>query len=178
MEWIYVINLPAQEYPLKTNAEIVKILKILNGTCSIESVYKVFHKRTNEIYFVNPWSLKVKGTGLLKRPPPYSVVVGKGSAYGAFSRKFVDFAVNDMKAREILKWTEDTFSPDETYWATLAMNKHLGTPGIKYTGKMAAVTKQTLKYGPVALNARKRWQTTITSTMGTFRSEILSEAVC
>ncbi|XP_022301003.2 beta-1,3-galactosyl-O-glycosyl-glycoprotein beta-1,6-N-acetylglucosaminyltransferase 4-like isoform X2 [Crassostrea virginica] len=134
VKWKYVINLPAQEYPLKTNAEIVKILKILNGTCSIESIYdEVLHKRTNEIYFVNPWSLKVQGTGLHKRPPPYSVVVGKGSAYGAFSRKFVDFAVNDMKAREILKWTEDTFSPDETFWATLAMNKHLGTPGIKYT---------------------------------------------
>ena len=55
---------------------------------------------------------------------------------------FVDFAVNDMKAREILKWTEDTFSPDETYWATLAMNKRLGTPGIKYTGKLTVVTKQ------------------------------------
>ncbi|XP_078331661.1 N-acetyllactosaminide beta-1,6-N-acetylglucosaminyl-transferase-like isoform X3 [Crassostrea virginica] len=134
VNWKYLINLPAQEFPLKTNNEIVKILKIFNGTSSIESTYDGrFEYRVNESYIVNPKTLKVESTGRRKDPPPHNIIVGKGSAYGAFSRKFVDFAVNDIKAREILKWTEDTFSPDETFWATLAINKQLGTPGIKYT---------------------------------------------
>ncbi|XP_078331429.1 beta-1,3-galactosyl-O-glycosyl-glycoprotein beta-1,6-N-acetylglucosaminyltransferase 4-like isoform X4 [Crassostrea virginica] len=137
VNWKYLINLPAQEFPIKTNTETVKILKILNGTSSVESIYekKLSHRRTSEMYIVNPWTLRVMGTGLPKKQPPFNVSIGKGSAYGAFSRNFVDFAVNDIKAREILKWTADTFSPDETFWATLAMNKHLGTPGINSIGE-------------------------------------------
>ncbi|XP_022310513.2 beta-1,3-galactosyl-O-glycosyl-glycoprotein beta-1,6-N-acetylglucosaminyltransferase 4-like [Crassostrea virginica] len=134
VKWKYFINLPAQEYPLKTNAEIVKILKLLNGTCSIESKYhKVFHYRVTQSYWENPKTLKVERRYLRKSPPPHNMTVGKGSAYGAFSRRFVEFALNDERAQDLLKWTEDTYSPDETFWATLAINKHLGTPGIKYT---------------------------------------------
>ena len=136
VKWKYFINLPAQEYPLKTNAEIVKILKLLNGTCSIESKYdKVFHYRVTQSYWENPKTLKVERRYLRKSPPPHNMTVGKGSAYGAFSRRFVEFALNDERAQDLLKWTEDTYSPDETFWATLAINKHLGTPGIKYTGR-------------------------------------------
>ena len=135
VDWKYLINLPAQEYPLKTNAEIVKIFKIFNGTSSIESIYhEGTHYRVNETYRVNPKTLKMEGTGRQKDPPPYNTTVGKGNAYGAFSRRFVHFALNDEKAQGVLEWTKDTFSPDETFWATLVMNKHLGAPGIKYTG--------------------------------------------
>ena len=35
-KWKYFINLTGQEFPLKTNGELVKILKILNGSNSIE----------------------------------------------------------------------------------------------------------------------------------------------
>ncbi|XP_046338961.2 beta-1,3-galactosyl-O-glycosyl-glycoprotein beta-1,6-N-acetylglucosaminyltransferase-like [Haliotis rufescens] len=35
--WKYFINLTGQEYPLKTNLEIVRILKILNGANSIDA---------------------------------------------------------------------------------------------------------------------------------------------
>ena len=133
--WKYLINLPAQEYPLKTNAEIVEILKLFNGTSSIESVYNEgTYYRINETYRVNKETMKMEGTGQQKEPPPHNITVGKGSAYGAFSRHFVKFALTDDRAQDVLRWTRDTFSPDETFWATLAINKHLGAPGIKYTG--------------------------------------------
>nr|XP_022304877.1 N-acetyllactosaminide beta-1,6-N-acetylglucosaminyl-transferase-like [Crassostrea virginica] len=133
VKWKYLINLPAQEYPLKTNLEMVKILKLFNGTNSIESVYDTAtHYRVNETYKVNPKTLKVESTKQRKPPPPHNMTVGKGSAYGAFSRRFVEFALNDERAQDLLKWTEDTYSPDESFWATLAINKHLGTPGIQY----------------------------------------------
>ena len=137
IKWKYLINLPAQEYPLKTNLEIVKILKLFNGINSIESVYdSASNYRVNETYKVNPKTLKMESTKQRKPPPPHNMTVGKGSAYGAFSRRFVEFALNDERAQDLLKWTEDTYSPDETFWATLAINKHLGTPGIQYNGKV------------------------------------------
>ncbi|XP_048757683.1 N-acetyllactosaminide beta-1,6-N-acetylglucosaminyl-transferase-like [Ostrea edulis] len=133
VKWRYVINLPSQAYPLKTNSEIIKILTIYNGTNSIESVYD--HNaiyRFNETYVVK--NGRLKSTGKKKDPPPYNITVGKGSAYGVFSRDFVNYSLNDLKAQGILKWLEDTYSPDETFWATLVFNKHLNVPGVNYTG--------------------------------------------
>uniref|UniRef100_A0A8W8NTK0 Uncharacterized protein n=1 Tax=Magallana gigas TaxID=29159 RepID=A0A8W8NTK0_MAGGI len=133
VKWKYLINLPAQEYPLKTNSEIVKVLQILNGTNSIESYYdKASHYRTNQTYKENYKTSKLEPTGKIKAPAPHNVTVAKGSAYSTFSRSFVEFALRNPKARDILKWTEDTLSPDETFWATLVFNKELGAPGIQY----------------------------------------------
>ncbi|XP_052676463.1 N-acetyllactosaminide beta-1,6-N-acetylglucosaminyl-transferase-like [Crassostrea angulata] len=134
VNWKYLINLPSQEYPLKTNSEIVKVLQTLNGTNSIESYYyEATHYRINQTYQENYKTSKLELTGEIKAPPPHNVTVAKGSAYGTFSRRFVEFALRNPKARDILKWTEDTLSPDETFWATLAFNKDLGAPGIQYS---------------------------------------------
>ncbi|XP_061192757.1 beta-1,3-galactosyl-O-glycosyl-glycoprotein beta-1,6-N-acetylglucosaminyltransferase 4-like [Saccostrea echinata] len=129
IKWRYVINLPSQEYPLKTNAEIVKILKIYNGTSSIDSAHddKMYY-RCNESYIVR--DQKVEASGKKKDPPLYNITVGKGSAYGVFSWSFVNYSIKDVKAQGILKWLEDTYSPDEFFWATLASNKHLNVPGV------------------------------------------------
>ena len=35
-DWKYVINLPSQEFPLKTNEDLVHILQILNGSNEIK----------------------------------------------------------------------------------------------------------------------------------------------
>uniref|UniRef100_K1Q3I5 N-acetyllactosaminide beta-1,6-N-acetylglucosaminyl-transferase n=1 Tax=Magallana gigas TaxID=29159 RepID=K1Q3I5_MAGGI len=106
---------------------------ILNGTNSIESFYdEATHYRTNQTYQENYKTSKLELTGKIKAPPPHNVTVAKGSAYGTFSRSFVEFALRNPKARDILKWTEDTLSPDETFWATLAFNKDLGAPGIQH----------------------------------------------
>ena len=37
--WRYLINVAGEAFPLRTNAEIVKILKIYNGTNDIEGLY-------------------------------------------------------------------------------------------------------------------------------------------
>ncbi|XP_062602549.1 beta-1,3-galactosyl-O-glycosyl-glycoprotein beta-1,6-N-acetylglucosaminyltransferase 3-like isoform X2 [Saccostrea cucullata] len=129
VKWKYVINLPSQVYPLKTNAEIVKILKIYNGMSSIESVYdEKSYYRCNVSYTVQKG--KMESTGKKKDPPPSNITVGKGSAYGVFSWSFVNYSINDVKAQVILNWLNDTYSPDEFFWATLASNKHLNVPGV------------------------------------------------
>ena len=40
--WKYFINLTGQEFPLKTNAELVKILKVYNGANNIQSTLQYF----------------------------------------------------------------------------------------------------------------------------------------
>ncbi|XP_048757687.1 beta-1,3-galactosyl-O-glycosyl-glycoprotein beta-1,6-N-acetylglucosaminyltransferase 3-like isoform X2 [Ostrea edulis] len=133
VKWRYVINLPSQAFPLKTNSEIIKILTIYNGTNSIESVYdhNAVHRFNEKFAMKNG---KLKSTGKKKDPPPYDITIGKGSAYGVFSRDFVNYSINDLKAQDILKWLEDTYSPDESFWATLQFNKQLHVPGVNYAG--------------------------------------------
>ena len=61
----------------------------------------------------------------------------KGSAYGVFSRAFVQFVVSDQRARDLLQWCARTYSPDELYWSTLNsryVNPHLNAPG-GYSGE-------------------------------------------
>ena len=43
--WKYYLNLASQAFPLKTNAQLVKILKTYNGSNDIESSMAVNHDR-------------------------------------------------------------------------------------------------------------------------------------
>ena len=43
--WKYYLNLASQAFPLKTNAELVTILKTYNGSNDIESSMAVNHDR-------------------------------------------------------------------------------------------------------------------------------------
>lgn len=138
--WRYFINLPSQEFPIKTNLEIVNILKIYNGANDIEGItgsralqnrYKFRHVYKHVNNQVKP---KIYKTNTKKDDPPYNITVVKGSAYGVFSREFVKFVTENRIARELLDWFRDVLSPDEYYWATLHHNPHIGTPGA-YKGK-------------------------------------------
>jgi len=68
--------------------------------------------------------------------PPHELDIIRGSAYGIFSRKFVEFVLTDQRAKDLLQWSQNTYSPDEHYWATLhhtLYNPQLNTPGA-YSG--------------------------------------------
>ena len=132
--WNYIINLPGQEFPLKTNLEIVKILKIYNGSNDIEGItgqrmlaerfrykYKYVSQKMGKTMLVR--------TNQRKEKPPHNITVVKGSAYGVFSRHFVQFVVKNKIANDFLQWCKDISSPDEYFWATLNHNTQLGTPG-------------------------------------------------
>lgn len=130
VQWKYFINLPHQQYPLKTNSEIVKILKIYNGANDVEGITKpsrMFRIRYLKSYRVEKG--KLHNTGKAKGPPPHNISVVKGSAYGTFSRAFVNFTLHDKMAKDVLQWCEDVSSPDEYFWATLNFNKKIEAPG-------------------------------------------------
>jgi Core-2/I-Branching enzyme len=104
---------------------------------------RVMSERFIHEWIENPASLRVSGkhevqyakpkrTGKKNPPPPHGLKIVKGSAYGAFSRDFVRFIIQDQRAKDLLEWSKKTFSPDEFYWATLHhtfANPQLNTPG-------------------------------------------------
>lgn len=132
VEWKYFINLPSQQFPLKTNAEMVKILKIYNGANDIEGITEERRMMKSRFKFVHKTKNGAK-TSKKKSPPPHNIKVVKGSAYGVFSLDFVKFILNDQRAKDFLEWTKDISSPDEYFWATLNHNEHLKAPG-SYSG--------------------------------------------
>lgn len=117
--WKYYINLTGQEFPLKTNFEIVSILRKLNGANDIESYEfplikqrrytKRYEIRGNDIY----------ETRDLKHSFIKRFHLRKGSAYGVFSREFVKFILTDIIAIRFLQWLNGTYAPEESAWATL-----------------------------------------------------------
>ncbi|XP_063396246.1 beta-1,3-galactosyl-O-glycosyl-glycoprotein beta-1,6-N-acetylglucosaminyltransferase-like [Mytilus trossulus] len=125
--WKYYINLTGQEFPLKTNLEIVKILQRLNGANDIESYEYPFimQQRYTKEHVIKGNS--IHKTKNLKHSFIKRFQMSKGSAYGAFSKPFVDFILTDNIARMFLKWLNGTYAPEESAWATL--NTLPWTPG-------------------------------------------------
>ncbi|XP_052284970.1 beta-1,3-galactosyl-O-glycosyl-glycoprotein beta-1,6-N-acetylglucosaminyltransferase-like [Dreissena polymorpha] len=117
-KWKYFINLTGQEFPLKSNFELVKILTAFNGSNDVECDFK------------GNFSRRWKEAG----PPPFKIKPVKGAVHAVLSRAFVEFALHNEKAVEFYNWTTKTKIPDETFFATLNHNPRIGAPGA-YTGK-------------------------------------------
>ncbi|KAL4223197.1 Beta-1 [Mactra antiquata] len=135
--WKYLINMAASEFPVMSNHQIVEILKSFNGANDIHEVFSTMDKnrfkkryytyidlRENDGYMIH--------SNDLKEDPPHGLTITKGNAYNVFSIDFVKFALSNQKARDLLSWSADTYTPDEHYWATLNnlySNPFLHTPG-------------------------------------------------
>jgi hypothetical protein len=137
-KWKYFINLPHQTFPLKTNLEIVKILKIYNGSNDIEGIITPERMMPYRIKFRHRYIHKNHSwvsIGTQNSSLPHNAAMVKGSAYGIFSRSFIRFVIHDKRAKDILDYLEDVKSPDEYYWAILNHNKVLQVPG-QFTGEI------------------------------------------
>jgi len=140
----YVFNLCGQDYPLKTNLDIIRDLKGLYGKNEVESV---------DIEKVGKLGRVLKGYDLTlsdskdsssdrdkhsdtltrnynkdKKPSNlnYAPSLGPetglfaGSAYFCFKKAAVKFMLTDQKVLEFFDWMKDGWSPDESIWATLS----------------------------------------------------------
>lgn len=119
--WKYVINLTGQMFPLKTNLEIVKILRTYEGSNDIEGLSR-YVSIAMKVRYKNKFVIsknKLIDSHIPKDPPPHGINLVKGSAYGAFSRPFVEYALSDRVVQDFLNWTMDIYSPDEIFWASL-----------------------------------------------------------
>ncbi|XP_021116332.1 N-acetyllactosaminide beta-1,6-N-acetylglucosaminyl-transferase isoform X5 [Heterocephalus glaber] len=121
--WKYVINTCGQDFPLKTNREIVQYLKEFIGKNLTPGVLPPGHAvgRTKYIHqeLLDSRSSYVRRTAQLKPPPPHNMTIYFGTAYVALTREFAEFVLQDQQALDLLSWSKDTYSPDEHFWVTL-----------------------------------------------------------
>ncbi|XP_059176600.1 LOW QUALITY PROTEIN: beta-1,3-galactosyl-O-glycosyl-glycoprotein beta-1,6-N-acetylglucosaminyltransferase-like [Physella acuta] len=110
-KWKYFINLTGQEFPLKTNAQLVKILHAFNGANGIDGTIK----RAN----LERWPTK----------PPRGLRPVKGAVHIIANRFFVDYILHNETAKDLIEWLKSTKHPDETLFSTLNYNPQLGIPG-------------------------------------------------
>ncbi|XP_053915428.1 N-acetyllactosaminide beta-1,6-N-acetylglucosaminyl-transferase isoform X2 [Cuculus canorus] len=129
--WHYLLNTCGQDFPLKTNWEIVRWLKSLRGKNVTPGVLPPPYvtARTKYVHREQIYSLFsfMLWTFVHKAPPPHNMTIYFGSAYVALTRPFVEFVLQDQRANDLLAWSEDTYSPDEHFWVTL--NRIPGVPG-------------------------------------------------
>lgn len=124
IQWNYVINLCGQDYPIKTNKDIIKYIKSKwNGKNMTPGVVQPLHMkhRTQVSYreYVHSGMSYVYPTKNAKTKPPYNLTIYFGSAYYILTKEFVEFTLTDVRAKDLLEWSRDTYSPDEHYWVTL-----------------------------------------------------------
>ncbi|XP_068092983.1 N-acetyllactosaminide beta-1,6-N-acetylglucosaminyl-transferase-like [Hyperolius riggenbachi] len=129
VQWKYVINMCGQDFPLKTNKEVVQHLKKFKGKNITPGVLPPDHAipRTKYVHREDIVHSNVRRTNTLKPPPPHNITIYFGTAYVALTREFTKFVLEDQRAVDLLKWSKDTYSPDEHYWVTL--NRISDVPG-------------------------------------------------
>ncbi|XP_038249447.1 N-acetyllactosaminide beta-1,6-N-acetylglucosaminyl-transferase-like [Dermochelys coriacea] len=129
--WKYLLNMCGQDFPLKTNKEIVRHLKGYKGKNLTPGVLPPAHviSRTKYIHkeHIGTDSSYMKKTNELKQSPPHNLTIYFGSAYIAVTKPFVEFILNNQRAIDLLEWSKDTYSPDEHFWVTL--NRIPDVPG-------------------------------------------------
>ncbi|XP_044000807.1 beta-1,3-galactosyl-O-glycosyl-glycoprotein beta-1,6-N-acetylglucosaminyltransferase 4-like [Gambusia affinis] len=133
VKWKYVINLCGQDFPLKSNIELVSELRRLNGSSMLETSRPSESKKQRFLYHYELQDanfeykkLPIK-TQQAKTLPPHNIEMFIGNAYFVLSWKFVQFINSSPVVRDFLAWSEDTYSPDEHFWATLV--RLPGIPG-------------------------------------------------
>ncbi|XP_030621166.1 beta-1,3-galactosyl-O-glycosyl-glycoprotein beta-1,6-N-acetylglucosaminyltransferase 3 [Chanos chanos] len=118
VRWRYLLNTCGSDFPIKTNAEIVRSLKVLNGKNSMESEVTNEYKKGRWQFHHNVTNSVVR-TGVKKSPPPISTPMYSGNAYIVVSRDFVEHLFQSAEVQVFMEWEKDTYSPDEHMWATL-----------------------------------------------------------
>jgi hypothetical protein len=98
----------------------VEIIKYISPS-RIKSKFKTIQNEKGHEKFVQ--------TNESNPEPPHGFNINKGYAYGAFSRPFIEYAINDAKAKDLIEWSRNTYSPDEFVWATLQTNLQFDPPG-------------------------------------------------
>ncbi|XP_042344904.1 beta-1,3-galactosyl-O-glycosyl-glycoprotein beta-1,6-N-acetylglucosaminyltransferase-like [Plectropomus leopardus] len=126
-KWKYFINLCGQDFPLKTNLEIVQALRSLRGANSLESEKLPAQKQwrvSNAYHIVDG---QIKEAGKTKEPPPFNLPIMSGNAYIVVTRGYIRSVLEDNRIQTLMEWAKDTFSPDEFLWATI--QRMPGVPG-------------------------------------------------
>ena len=119
--WKYTITLCGKELPLRTNGEIVKILKRYNGTSAIQ-LYAMAEWEQRERFtnkFVIGSDNRCYVTHQKLGPVPYSVKFKKSMAYFALTREFIYFLLHNETSLELYEYMKGVSNSEEHYFSTV-----------------------------------------------------------
>ncbi|XP_069740849.1 beta-1,3-galactosyl-O-glycosyl-glycoprotein beta-1,6-N-acetylglucosaminyltransferase 7 isoform X2 [Narcine bancroftii] len=144
--WKEVINLCGQDFPIKTNREIIWYIKNKWGGRNITpGIQQPPHMKYRTEYSykeeIKNSKAKIYKLNQKKAAPPLELTIYFGTAYYVLTRQFVEFVLEDARALALLEWSRDTYSPDEHYWVTLNRLKDAPdtTPNVSWDGDVRAV---------------------------------------
>lgn len=134
-QWDYVINLCGQDFPIKTNKEIIHYIRSKwsdkNITPGIIQQGNMKSKTgPSHPEFSPEGNSYVSPNKIFKADPPHNLTIYFGSAYYVLTRKFVQFVLTDIRAKDMLQWSKDMHSPERHYWVTLNRLKGNNEPAI------------------------------------------------
>uniref|UniRef100_A0A3Q4H6U9 Glucosaminyl (N-acetyl) transferase 3, mucin type n=1 Tax=Neolamprologus brichardi TaxID=32507 RepID=A0A3Q4H6U9_NEOBR len=136
--WKYFINLCGQDFPLKTNLEIVQALRSLKGGNSLESEEMPQGKKKRVMNAYQVVDGKVQPIGKTKDPAPFNLPILSGNAYIVVNRGYIRSVLEDERIQALTKWAKDTYSPDEFLWATI--QRIPGVPGSTWPNSKFDIT--------------------------------------
>ncbi|KAL3987150.1 beta-carotene 15,15'-dioxygenase [Sarotherodon galilaeus] len=125
--WKYFINLCGQDFPLKTNLEIVQALQEMpeGKKGRVSNAHQVVDG-------------KVQPIGKTKDPAPFNLPILSGNAYIVVNRGYVRSVFEDKRIQALIEWAKDTYSPDEFLWATI--QRIPGVPGSTWPNRKFDMT--------------------------------------
>ncbi|XP_030165213.1 beta-1,3-galactosyl-O-glycosyl-glycoprotein beta-1,6-N-acetylglucosaminyltransferase 7-like [Lynx canadensis] len=131
-QWNYVLNLCGHDFPIKTNKEIIRYIRskwtdknITPGV--IQPPHVASETSGSRLEFTPEASIYGSPNRRFKDEPPHNLTIYFGSAYYVLTRKFVEFVLTDIRAKDLLQWSRDVQSPEQHYWVTL--NRLQDAPG-------------------------------------------------
>uniref|UniRef100_A0A914LXP2 Uncharacterized protein n=1 Tax=Meloidogyne incognita TaxID=6306 RepID=A0A914LXP2_MELIC len=141
--WNYLINLQNHDIQAKTNAEMVRILNLLDGANDIEICVNSDADERIRYYLINfIWSfeeLKLYKNDSKNRGEspnifgidlPKILTINKGYSAASLSRAFVDFIINELNLEKLLEQLNKAeFGVDEHLWQSLSISDNLNAPG-------------------------------------------------
>jgi hypothetical protein len=122
--WTHFINLSGQDFPLKTQAQIMAHLSA-NPDREFIKVMDQKRQRPDTMSRVGKWVFELKDrivrTGL-SRPFLYRAKPYIGNQWMIVSRAFCDFVCHDRRTDRFKRFYRNTFIADEGFFQTVIMN--------------------------------------------------------
>ena len=130
--WRYMITLCGRELPLRTNREIVHMLKRLNGTSGLKqhkiSPAELSYRFTKK--FIEGNDNTCHRTNEDIGPVPHGIEIRKSLAYFSLTSEFVNFLLTNHVALDLHEYMKRTTDPDEHYFSSIYWMKGIYVCGI------------------------------------------------
>ncbi|XP_036989533.2 beta-1,3-galactosyl-O-glycosyl-glycoprotein beta-1,6-N-acetylglucosaminyltransferase 7-like [Artibeus jamaicensis] len=153
-QWSYVINLCEQDFPIKTNKEIIHYIRSKwNGRNitpgAIQTAKPEPTTSPSRPESAPEGSVRASPNQRFQEEPPYNLTIYFGSAYYVLTRAFVQFVLTDTRAKDMLRWSKALQSPECHYWVTLNHVEDApgATPNAGWEGNDVRATKWRGKEG-------------------------------